>query len=443
MGSHPFLTGNLHLCRKAQPMRILIKNIDRVLQYREDPPQLVQGEDMKELPSIQNAYIAIDDGVIKDVDSMDNWPGIEDWRGLEVIDARGRTVMPSWVDSHSHVVYAGSREKEFVDRIKGLSYEEIAARGGGILNSAERLRETSEGELFEAAMGRVEEVKGMGTGALEIKSGYGLSLDSELKMLRVAKRIRNESDIAVRTTFLGAHAIPQEFKDDRSAYVDLVVNEMIPQVAEEGLAEYVDVFCERGFFTKDESDRVLKAGLEHGMKAKVHANELDYSGGVQVGVDNDAVSVDHLECTGDEEIEALKGSGTMPTLLPATAFFLKLNYPPARKMIDAGLPVALSTDYNPGSCPSGNMNLVNSLACIYMDMLPEEAINASTINSAYAMGLSGTHGTITPGRPAHLMITKAIPSYAYIPYAFGSDPIDTLILDGKVQIREKGEALHA
>lgn len=423
-------------------MKILIKNIDRVVQYREDPPKTVEGEDMKELPCLENAYIAIDDGVVKDVDSMDNWPGIEDWRGLEVIDARGRTVMPSWVDSHSHVVYAGSREKEFVDRIKGLSYEEIAARGGGILNSAELLRETSEAELFEAAMKRVDEVMGMGTGALEIKSGYGLSLESELKMLRVAKRIANESSIAVKSTFLGAHAIPKEYKEDRTGYVDLVVNEMIPQVAEEGLAEYIDVFCERGFFTKDESERVLKAGIEHGMKAKVHANELDYSGGVQVGVENDAISVDHLECTGDEEIEALKGSGTMPTLLPATAFFLKLDYPPARKMIDAGLPVALSTDYNPGSCPCGNMNLVNSLACIYMDMLPEEAINASTINSAYAMGLSETHGTITPGKAANLMITRPIPSYAFIPYAFGSDPIDTLILDGRVEVREKSGGLH-
>ncbi|MFB6257961.1 MAG: imidazolonepropionase [Flavobacteriales bacterium] len=423
-------------------MKILIKNIDRILQYREDPPQTVEGEKMKELPSLENAYIAIDEGVVKDVDSMENWPGIEDWRGLEVIDARGRMVMPAWIDSHSHIVYAGSREKEFVDRIKGLSYEEIAARGGGILNSAELLRETSEGELFEAAMKRVDEVKSMGTGALEIKSGYGLSLESELKMLRVADRIRRESNMTVRRTFLGAHAIPKEYKDERTSYVDLVVNEMIPQVAEEGLADHVDVFCERGFFTKDESDRVLKAGIEHGMKAKVHANELDYSGGVQVGVENDAVSVDHLECTGDEEIESLKGSGTMPTLLPATAFFLKLDYPPARQMIDAGLPVALSTDYNPGSCPCGNMNLVNSLACIYMDMLPEEAINASTINSAYAMGLSETHGTVTPGRPANLMITKPIPSYAYIPYAFGSDPIDTLILDGKLNIREKGEALH-
>ncbi len=423
-------------------MKILIKNIDCIAQYREDPPKTVEGADMKELPTLENAYIAIDDGVVKDVDSMDNWPGIEDWRGLEVIDGRGRVVMPAWVDSHTHIVYAGSREKEFVDRIKGLSYEEIAARGGGILNSAELLRETSEAELFEAAMGRVDEIKRMGTGAVEIKSGYGLSVDSELKMLRVADRIRRESELTVRRTFLGAHAIPKEYKEDRTGYVDLVVNEMIPKVAEEGLAEYVDVFCERGFFTKDESERVLKAGLEHGLKPKVHANELDHSGGVQVGVENDAISVDHLECTGDEEIEALKGSGTMPTLLPATAFFLKLDYPPARKMIDAGLPVALSTDYNPGSCPCGNMNLVNSLSCIYMDMLPEEAINASTINSAYAMGLSDTHGTITVGRPANLMITKPMPSYAYIPYAFGSDPIESLILDGQLQTREKGEALH-
>lgn len=423
-------------------MKILIKNIDRIVQYREDPPAKVSGEEMKELPTLEDAYIAIEDGVIKDIDTMDNWPGIEDWRGLEVLDGRGRIVMPSWVDSHTHIVYAGSREKEFVDRIKGLSYEEIAARGGGILNSAERLREASEGELFESAMERVEEIKSMGTGAVEIKSGYGLSLESEMKMLRVIGRIKRESELTVRSTFLGAHAIPQEYKEDRTSYVDLVVNEMIPQAAEEGLADYVDVFCERGFFTKDESDRVLKAGVEHGMKAKVHANELDYSGGVQIGVQHDAISVDHLECTGDEEIEALKGTKTMPSLLPATAFFLKLDYPPARKMIDAGLPVALSTDYNPGSCPTGNMPFVNSLACIYMNMLPEEAINASTINSAYAMDLSGTHGSVTVGRPANLMITKPMSSYAFIPYAFGSDHVDTLILDGKLQFREKGAALH-
>ncbi len=417
---------------------ILIKNIKAVLQTESDAPrEKVAGANMKELPMLEDAYIAIEDGEIRDMDKMDNWPGIDDWRNLEVIDARGKYVLPTWVDSHTHVVYAGSREQEFVDRINGLSYEEIARRGGGILNSAQRLHEASEEELYRSAMRRVEEIQNLGTGAVEIKSGYGLSLEDELKMLRVIRKIRENTELRVKATFLGAHAIPTAYKDNREKYIDIILNEMIPQVQEEGLAEYIDVFCERGFFTVEESDKILKAGIDHGMTPKVHANELDYSGGVQVGVDNNAISVDHLECTGEEEIEALKGTRTMPTLLPATAFFLRLNYPPARKIIDAGLPVALATDYNPGSCPSGNMPFALSLGCIHMGMTPEEVINAGTINSAYAMEVRDTHGSVGVGRPANLIISEEIPSYAFLPYAFGSNLIESVIINGK--IRKSGE----
>jgi len=363
---------------------------------------------------------------------MADWKESTDSSNLEVIDASGKFVFPSWCDSHTHIVYAGSREGEFVDRIHGLTYEEIAKRGGGILNSAKKLQQTDEEELYQAAMKRVNEVMSMGTGAIEIKSGYGLSLDSEIKMLRVIKRIKENTSLTIKANFLAAHAIPTEYKENRSAYVDLIINEMLPVVKEEKLADYIDVFCDRGFYTPEETDKILKAGIDCGLRPKIHANELDFSGGIQVGTKNNALSVDHLEFTGDKEIEALLNSETMPTLLPSTAFFLKLHYPPARKMIDAGLPVALATDYNPGSSPSGKMAFILSLACIHLGMTPEEAINAATINSAYAMDLSKTHGSIAIGKQANVFITKEIPSYAFLPYSFGSDLIETVIVGGVV-----------
>ncbi len=351
---------------------------------------------------------------------------------IETVDAAGRFVFPSFCDSHTHIVFAGSREAEFTDKIKGLSYEEIARRGGGILNSAKRLHETSEDELYNQSMVRINEVIGQGTGAIEIKSGYGLNPEDELKMLRVIRRIKNNSPLEVKSTFLGAHAIPAEYKNSREDYISLIINEMIPVVASEELADYIDVFCDKGFFTVEETERILMAGMKYGLVPKLHANELGFSGGVQTGVKYNALSVDHLECTGDDEINALLGSDTMPTLLPGSAFFLGLPDPPVRKMIAAGLPVALASDYNPGSSPSGNMKLVMSLGCIKLKMLPEEVINAVTINSAYAMGLSESHGSIARGKVANVFITKKITSYSFMPYAFGSDLIETTILKGKI-----------
>jgi imidazolonepropionase len=349
-----------------------------------------------------------------------------------IIDASGKYVFPSFCDSHTHLVYAGSREQEFSDKIRGLSYEEIAARGGGILNSAKLLHETSEDDLFIQSMKRVDEIIQQGTGAVEIKSGYGLNTRDEIRMLRVIKRIRESSPIEVKATFLGAHAVPDTYKNDREKYIDLIINEMIPLIASEELADYIDVFCDRGFFTVRETELILMAGIKNGLIPKLHANELDFSGGVQAGIKYNAISVDHLECSGDDEIGALLSSETMPTLLPGSAFFSRLPDPPARKIIDAGLPVALASDYNPGSSPSGNMKLVMSLGCIRLKMLPEEAINAATINSAYAMGISETHGSIARGKVANMFITKEIPSLYYFPYAFGSDLIETVIIKGEI-----------
>jgi imidazolonepropionase len=359
---------------------------------------------------------------------MDTCPDL----AIETIDATGKLVFPAWCDSHTHIVYAGSRESEFVDKINGLSYEEIAQKGGGILNSAKRLQETSEDELFIQAKRRADEIISYGTGAVEIKSGYGLTLQDELKMLRVIKRLQAETPLTIKATFLGAHAIPQEYKSNRNAYIQLIVNEMLPQVAAENLADYCDVFCDKGFFTVDETDQILEKAASLGIRAKIHANELDYSGGIQVGVKHNALSVDHLEYTGEEEMEVLLNSSTMPTLLPSTAFFLRIKNPPAREMLTAGLPLALATDYNPGSSPSGNMQFVLSLACINLRMTPEEAINAATINSAYAMGISETHGSITVGKKANLFITKAISGYAFLPYSFGANLTETTILNGIV-----------
>ena len=407
---------------------LLLRNIKTLVQAETTPRQLVVGAEMADLPTIDQAYLLLEDDRIAAFGPMDQCPE----RADQIIDATGRLVFPSWCDSHTHIVFAATREEEFVDRIRGLSYEEIARRGGGILNSAQRLQQTSEDALLESARLRLEEVIGYGTGAIEIKSGYGLTVESEIKMLRVIRRLKAISPIPIKATFLGAHAIPKEYQHRRNEYIDLVIQKMLPLVAEEGLAEYCDVFCDRGFYTVEETERILKAGWMYGLKPKIHANELDYSGGVQVGVANHAISVDHLEYTGDAEIEALLGSQTLPTLLPGCSFFLGIPYAPARKMIDAGLPVVLATDYNPGSAPSGSMSFVVSLACVKMKILPEEAINAATLNGARAMELEQEYGTIALGKKANLFITKVLSSIAQVPYSFGMEPADTIILNGKV-----------
>lgn len=412
-------------------MKILVKNIKAIVQANPAEVEKVAGRAMQHLPCINGGWISIEGGVITGVGEMKEGLPPES-HFSHVIDAEGKLVFPCWCDSHTHIVYAGSREGEFVDRIKGLSYEDIAKRGGGILNSVERLNAASEDELFESARARLHEMAMNGTGAVEIKSGYGLSFDGEIKMLKVIQRLKHHTDITIKATFLGAHAIPLKYKQNRQEYIDLIINEMLPFIGYEKLADYCDVFCDRGFFTPDETDAILKAAMQYGLIPKIHANELDYSGGIQIGVKNKALSVDHLEYTGDAEIQTLMNSVTMPTLLPSTAFFLGLNYAPARNMIDAGLPVAIASDYNPGSSPSGKMPFVVSLACIKMKMLPEEAIHAATINSAYAMGVHQSLGTITVGKRANLFITSAMPHYNYIPYSFGSDLIDTVIIRGKL-----------
>lgn len=411
-------------------MKTLLINIQQLVQTRSGETPAVKGKDLNILPSINNAFVELVDGKIVRFGTMADLEP-QDLTALAYIhDCTGQVVMPTFCDSHTHLVFAGTRENEFVDRIKGKTYEEIAANGGGILNSAKKLAETPEEDLFESAWDRLMEVIGTGTGAIEIKSGYGLSLDAELKMLRVIRELKRYSPIPIKATFLGAHAIPAAYKSNRDAYVDLIVDQMIPQLVAEELADYVDVFCDRGFFTVPETDRILAAGAKYGLKAKIHANELDYSGGIQVGVAHRAVSVDHLECTGEEEIAALLKSNTMPTLLPSTAFFLNLHYPPARKMIDAGLPVSLATDYNPGSSPSGNFPFVLSLACTQMKMTPEEAINAATINAAHAMELNNLMGSICVGKKANLLLTTPMESYNALPYSFGGNRIESVILDG-------------
>lgn len=405
-------------------------NIKNLLQVEETPVKWVAGHDMAKLPLIENAYLVIADGLIEDFGSMNDYPDLDDDSIIEV-DVSGRMILPAFCDSHTHLVYAGSREIEYVDKIKGLSYEEIAKRGGGILNSAKRMEEATEDELYESAVGRIQEIVQFGTGAVEIKSGYGLSTETELKMLRVVKRLKETMPVEIKATFLGAHAIPAAFKGRQSEYVDLIINEMLPQVVAEKLADYVDVFCDKGFFTVEDTDRILAASKELGLRAKIHANELDYSGGIQVGVKHNALSVDHLEYVGDEEINALLGSETMPTILPGAAFFLNMPYSPARKMMEAGLPLALASDFNPGSSPSGNMKFIMSLGCINYRMTPEEVINATTINSAYAMGLQKTHGSICRGKVANLYVTKEIPTYHYLPYAYTSQLIEQVMLNGE------------
>jgi imidazolonepropionase len=410
-------------------MDLLITNIKNLAQTRagNDAFKWVAGSEMAALPFIENSYLWIKNGFIENFGTMEKVPEVN----CKTIDASNKYVLPTFVDSHTHLVFAASREGEFVDKIKGMSYADIAKKGGGILNSAKRLQQTSEDDLFNFALQRVNEIIGFGTACVEIKSGYGLTVQDELKMLRVAKRIGEETPLTVKTTFLGAHAIPKEYTD-RNEYIDLVINDMLPKVAEEELASYIDVFCEKGFFTPEETERIVKAGEQYGLKGKIHANQLNISGGVQVGVNTNSVSVDHLESMGQEEIEALKGSATMPTLLPGAAFFLRTSYPPARDMINAGLPVALATDYNPGSAPCGKMPFMLSLACVNMRMTPQEAINAATMNSAYAMEVLDTHGSITKGKAGSVIITKEIPSIEYIPYAFNSDTIETVVIDGVV-----------
>lgn len=410
-------------------MAILIKNIKKLIQTEDSPRQWVAGADMAKLPTVDNAYLLINDGVIQDFGPMESVPAVGS--NFKVIDAEGRMVFPSYCDSHTHLVYAGSREVEYVDKIRGLSYEEIAKRGGGILNSAKLLHNTSEDELYSQSLQRINEIIALGTGAVEIKSGYGLTVEDEIKMLRVIKRLRDTTPITIKSTFLGAHAVPAEYKGRQGEYVDLIINEMIPLVAAEELADYIDVFCDKGFFTVEETERILMAGMKYGMKGKIHANELDFSGGIQTGIKYGALSVDHLEFTGDDEIKALLNSDTMPTLLPGAAFFLGMEYPPARKMIDSGLPLAMASDFNPGSSPSGDMKFVMSLGCIIMRLVPEEAINAVTINSAYAMGISDTHGSIAKGKVANVFITKPISTFEFMPYAYTTKLVDRVILNGE------------
>ena len=411
-------------------MSLLIKNIKELIQTEENPVLYRAGKEMQTMHTIKNAWLKTEENKIADFGTMET---IGNQTADTVIDAEGCMVFPSFCDSHTHLVYMGSREIEYIDKIKGLSYEEIAKRGGGILNTAKRLHEASEEDLFEDARLRLEEITQYGTGTVEIKSGYGLSTEDELKMLRVIKRLKEKSPLTIKSNFLGAHAVPAEYKGRQNEYVDLIINEMIPRAGEEQLADFIDVFCDKGFFTVEETDRILTAGAKYGLIPKIHANELDYSGGIQVGVKHKALSVDHLEYTGDAEIAALLNSQTMPTLLPGAAFFLGMVYAPVRKMITAGLPVAMASDFNPGSSPSGNMQLVLSMGCIKYKMLPEEAINAVTLNSAYAMGCSRTHGTIARGKIANLFITKPISTYEFMPYAYGSNKVGKVVLNGEVQ----------
>jgi imidazolonepropionase len=410
-------------------MITLIKNIKSLIQVEETHRKWVAGKDMAKLNTLENAYLLIENDLISDFGKMSDLPKIN---ADKTINAKGKMVFPSFCDSHTHLVYAGSREIEYSDKIKGLSYEEIAKHGGGILNSAKLLAQTSEDELYEQSLKRIHEIIKQGTCAVEIKSGYGLTVESELKMLRVIKRLKENTPIEIKSTFLGAHSIPAEYRGKQTEYVDMLINEMLPQVAAENLADYIDVFCDKGFFTVENTDRILNAGMKYELRAKIHANELDYSGGVQVGVKYNALSVDHLEYTGKEEIECLLDSETMPTVLPGAAFFLGMVNSPVREMINAGLPIALASDFNPGSSPSGNMKLIMSFGTIRLKMLPEEVINAVTKNTAYAMGLEETHGSIMRGKKANFFITKEIPTYEFFPYAYGSDLIDTVFLNGKV-----------
>lgn len=412
-------------------MHLLLTNIRQLCNVEQGTGRksVAKGDSLKKMDCIENAWLLIEDGIIQDFGDMEHAHAVA---ANDILDVSGRLVLPTWVDSHTHLVFAAGREDEFVDRIKGLSYEEIARRGGGILNSARKMADIDEHQLYDESLARLHRVIAQGTGAIEIKSGYGLSLEAELKMLRVIRRLKEEGPIPVKASFLAAHAYPIEYKENHEGYLKLIINEMLPVIAGEGLADYMDVFCEQGFFSVAETDRLLDAAAKYGLKPKIHANQLHRSGGVQVGVRHNAISVDHLEAMGDEEIEVLKNSHTIPTLLPGAAFFLGIQYQPARKMIDAGLPVCLATDYNPGSCPSGNVPLLLTLACTQMKMTPDEAIQAVTLNGAAALEMSDQMGTIAVGKKANLIITREMPSFAHIPYDFGNNPVEKMILAGQI-----------
>jgi imidazolonepropionase len=409
---------------------LLVTNINQLVNVREQWPVL-RGKELAALPCIANAFLLIEDDTIVSYGTMEQLAAANRSLPTEIIDATGKLVLPAWCDSHTHLVFAASRENEFIDKIKGLSYAEIAARGGGILNSARKLNDASEDELFNLAWQRLEELTRLGTGAIEIKSGYGLTVPGELKMLRVIKKLRERSAVTIKATFLGAHTYPVEYKEDHQAYIDQIINDMLPVIAREQLADYIDVFCETGFFSPAETEMICKAGMQYGLKPKIHANQLNLSGGVQTGVALGAVSVDHLETMDEAAIKALAGSSTIGTLLPTAAFFLRMPFQPARALIDAGCAIALASDFNPGSSPSGNMNLVVNMSCIQMKMLPEEAINAATLNGAWAMECGNELGSISAGKKANLIITKPVPSLAYLPYAFGSNLIEQVMIGGK------------
>jgi len=409
-------------------MKLLFKNIKELIQVRNNEVSFVSGEEMKILPTLKNAFLLVENGLIVDFGLMKDCPKAHK---NKTIDATGKMLLPSWCDSHTHIVYAGNRESEFVDRINGLSYQEIANNGGGILNSAKKLQNTSEEDLYNQSKLRLEEIIQLGTGAVEIKSGYGLTEKAELKMLKVIKRLKKNYPLPIKATFLGAHAVPEEFKNDKNGYLEVLIDNIIPKVAEENLADFIDVFCEKGYFSVDDTTRILETGKKYGLQGKIHVNQFNAIGGIQTGVKHNALSVDHLEIMKDDDIENLKNTTTMPVALPSCSYFLGIPYTPARKMIAAGLPLALATDYNPGSTPSGNMNFVISTACIKMKMTPEEAINAATINGAYAMNLSNKVGSITKGKLANLILTKPINSYGFIPYSFGNHQIEKVFLRGE------------
>ena len=411
-------------------MTTVITNIKQLVGVRTNHDEALRGRALGELPSIDNAYLVIENGTIAGHGAMDSVQNLKS-KIKNQIDASGQTILPCWCDSHTHLVFAASREEEFVDKIKGISYAEIAARGGGILNSARKLNAVSEDQLFNAAWKRLEEVSKLGTGAIEIKSGYGLSVEGELKMLRVIKKLKERSSLSIRSTFLGAHAYPPEYTQDHRGYMDSIINEMLPVISKEKLADYIDVFCENGFFSPGEMETICKAGMKYGLRPKLHVNQLNSIGGIESGIKLNAVSLDHLETLNDSEIAELGKTKTIATLLPTAAFFLRMSFPPARKLVDAGCAIALASDYNPGSSPSGNMNLVVSMACIQMKMLPEEAINASTVNGAHAMQLQNEVGSITVGKRANLIFTKPIPSLAYLPYSFGTSLVDKVMINGE------------
>jgi imidazolonepropionase len=409
-------------------MKTLFINIKELLQVREPNIDKISGADMAILPKINNAFLLIENNIIADFGPMVNCPiNVK----AETIDAANKIILPTWIDSHTHMVYAGNRIQEFVDRINGLSYEEIANRGGGILNSAKKLNETSEDEIYEQSKLRLEEVMQQGTGGVEIKSGYGLSVEGELKMLRVIKRLKENYPIAIKATFLGAHAFPSDYKENHAAYIDLIINEMLPKIAAEHLADYIDAFLETGYFSVKETIKIMKAGKKYGLQSKIHVNQFTAHDGIKACVENNALSVDHLEIVTEADIEMLKNSKTMPVALPSCSYFISLPYTPARKMMNAGLPIALASDFNPGTSPSGNMNFVVATACIKMKMTPEEAINAATINGAYAMGISNTHGSITKGKKANIILTQPLTSFYQLPYSFGTNLIDQVMIEGK------------